>query len=62
MTLSEMFPTAEEFVAYAESTSGIDYIDEEVMTWFNENPDYKLSYTGVQRVLNTMKVPTEPEE
>jgi len=45
MTLSEMFPTAEYFVAYAESTSGMDYIDEEVIVWFNENPDFKLSYT-----------------
>ncbi len=41
----------------------MDFIDEEVKIWFNENPDFKLSYTGVQRVLNTMIVPKdEPTE
>ncbi len=63
MTLSEIFKTPEEFIAYAEATAGMDFIDEEVKIWFNENPDFKLSYTGVQRVLNTMIVPKdEPTE
>jgi len=63
MTLSEMFKTPEEFIAYAEATSGMNFIDGKVKEWFLANPDFKLSYTGIQRILNTMVVTEQtPEE
>lgn len=63
MVLSEMFQTVEQFIAYAEATSGMDFIDAQVKTWFDANPNFELSYTGVQKVLNTMVVSeATPEE
>ncbi|RLC47053.1 MAG: hypothetical protein DRH57_04795 [Candidatus Cloacimonadota bacterium] len=63
MTLSEMFKTPEEFIAYAEATAGMDFIDGKVKEWFEANQDFQLSYTGIQKVLNTMVVSEEtPEE
>jgi len=57
MKLSEKFESKEQFLAYAEYTSGMDFKDDEVMAWFDKNPDFQLSYTGIMKVLNTMGVP-----
>ena len=54
--LAEMFKTPEDFIAYAEATSGMNYDDEKVKEWFYNNQDFPLTYTGVQRELNKMLV------
>lgn len=59
MTLSEKFGTKEEFLAYAEYSSGMNFDDQAVMDWFEANPDFRLTYTGIMQVLNTMVVPKE---
>lgn len=61
MTLSEKFESAEQFIAYSEQASGKTYDAAKVKKWFNENPDFVLSYTGVMQVLNTMATGIVPK-
>ena len=65
MTLSEKFENADQFLAYAEYSSGMDFVDQEVKDWFTANPDFTLTYTGIMKVLNKMVIPkteTPPSE
>lgn len=56
MTLSEKFANAQQFLAYSEYSSGMDFDDQAVMDWFDANPDFKLTYTGIMKVLNQFKI------
>jgi hypothetical protein len=60
--LSEKFENAQEFLAYAEYSSGMDFNDQEVIEWYNANPDFILSYTGIMKVLNKLKIEKPVEE
>ena len=63
VTLSQKFENAEQFLAYAQMASGMDFVDQDVVDWFNANPDFELSYTGIMKVLNGLKVTeTNPEK
>ncbi len=49
MILSEKFKNATEFVQYAEYVSGYDFDDAKLTKWYNENPKFLLTYTGIMQ-------------
>ena len=51
MTLTEKFESREQFMAYAEYVSGYDFDNEGLMTWYDNNPDFVLTYTGIMQAI-----------
>lgn len=51
MRLDDKFTTREEFLTYAEYVSGYDFDNEALMTWFDNNKDFLLSYTGIMQAI-----------
>ena len=62
MTLGEKFESGKQFVKYAEVASGMNFDDKKVINWFDNNKDFKLTYTGIMKVLNRFKVEKPTEE
>ena len=49
MKLHEKFTSGEQFLQYAEFVSGYDFDNESLMQWFDQNPNFFLTYTGIMQ-------------
>jgi hypothetical protein len=51
MTLIQKFANRDQFAWYAEYVSSYDFDNEALKTWYDNNPNFVLSYTGIMKAI-----------
>jgi|688.fasta_scaffold1276786_1 hypothetical protein len=61
MILSKRFTSGEQFVQYAEFVSGYDFDDGKLVGWYEQNPDFFLTYTGIMQAIRPFVIGVKVE-
>lgn len=54
MSISQKFKTSAEFVLYVEEAFGIGFVDAKLEVFYNENQNFKFTYTGLLKALKSL--------
>jgi len=58
MTLTQKFTSRDQFMAYAEFVSGYDFDNAALKNWYDQNPNFVLSYTGIMQAIRPFVIGT----